>query len=176
MCVAVSFITRRCVGASLDPCLFLFLSEYLLLFGYVVTNCTCIGTSLDPRFSLFLSVSVSVSRYILSVICMYVNKRDQLAAQRMIALNTFVFSFLSLCVYVCLLIGISFFLFRAECLYQFSDIFWLIVCPSTSLGCVCFSHFSLNICSSDWLYYHSLYVSMSIAWSVFVSLLLYQCL
>ena len=32
-----------------------------------------------------------------------------------------------------------FFLFRAECLYKFSDILWLIVCPYTSLGRVCFS-------------------------------------
>ena len=177
MCVAVSgnFITHcRCACTSLDQCLSLFLSECLSLFGYVVTNCTCIGTSLNPRFSLslFLSVSLSVSGYIIGNLHVCEQARSagrprcDCAKERLL-LFCFV---LFLNMRVRLLIDISYFLFRAEWLYQFSDIFWLIVCPSTSLGCVCFSHFSLNICSSDWLYYHSLYVSMSVAWFVFVSL------
>ena len=36
-----------------------------------------------------------------------------------------------------------FFLFRGECLYQFSDILWLIVCPYTCLGRVFFLFLSL---------------------------------
>ena len=37
-------------------------------------------------------------------------------------------------------------------------------------GSCLFLSFSLNICCSDWLYCHPLYVSMSVAWSVFFSL------
>ena len=69
---------------------------------------------------------------------MYVNKRDQLAAERVIALkknNVFLFKF------ACIRTSLDwyFFVFSTECLYQFSDIFWLIVWLYTSLGRVCFT-------------------------------------
>ena len=45
-----------------------------------VTDCSCIGTSVDPCLSLSLSFSFCVCQCpgILSVICMYVNKCNQL--------------------------------------------------------------------------------------------------
>ena len=49
----------------------------------------------------------------------------------------------------------------------------LIHCMSIYVfGSCLFLSFSLNICNNDRLYYHLLYVYMSIAWSVFLSLCL----
>ena len=116
---------------------------FLSLFGCVVTNCTCISTSLDPRFSLFLSASQCLG--ILSVICLYVQerparpvcntkkkkkkKKKRRKKKRKKRVNF-------ACIHTSL--DLYFFLFRAECLQQFSDILWLIFCPYTSLGRVCF--------------------------------------
>ena len=43
-------------------------------------------------------------------------------------------------------------------------------------GSCLFLSFSLNICNNDQLYYHSLFVYMSISWSVFLSFFVFQCL
>ena len=43
-------------------------------------------------------------------------------------------------------------------------------------GSYLFLSFSLNICSGDRLYYHSLYVYMSVSWLMFLYLFLFQCL
>ena len=43
-------------------------------------------------------------------------------------------------------------------------------------GSYLFLSFSLIICSSDRLSYHSLYVYMSVSWFMFLSLFLFQCL
>ena len=114
------------ISSSVFVCLFVRI--FLSLFGLVVTNCTCIGTSLDPGFSLSFSLYLSQCPGILSVICMYVNQRDQLAAQRVIALKKNHVSFLSLRVYVRLLIRI----------FSFS--------------------FAVNVCTSFQIHFDSLYV------------------
>ena len=78
------------------------------------------------------------------------------------------FIFLSLRVYVRLLIDISLSLALNVCTSFRIYFDWLYV--HIRLWVVFVWLFFLNICSSDRLYYHSSYVSMSVAWSVFVSL------
>ena len=120
---------------------------------------------LSLSFSLYLSQCPGI----LSVICMYLNKRDQLAAQRVVALKKnhfFLFKF------ACIRTTLDWYFFLSLSRWMSVPVFGYILthCMSIYVSGLCFCHFSLNICSSDRLYYHSLYVSMSVAWSVFVSL------
>ena len=122
-----------CIGTSLDSCFIL--SHYvwmcLPVSGYTITHCrsldpsfsegfysaitietdcTCIRTSLDPPFSLSLFLCLSQHPGILSVICMYVNKCDQLT-QRVIALKIYLFDFACIRTFL----DSYFFLFVSEC-------------------------------------------------------------
>ena len=60
-------------------CVSLSFSLIVYVCGCIVTDCTYIGISLTPRFCLSLCTCLSQFPGVLSVICMYVNKRVQLA-------------------------------------------------------------------------------------------------
>ena len=149
----------------------LFLSEYLSQCSAMVYRYVFWSASLCVS----LSLSLSQCPGLIAVICVYVNKRDQLA-QRVIAvykIQFFVFSFacirtsLDLCFFLPLSYWISVPVFG----------YILTHCMSIHVSGSClFLSFSLNICSTDRLYYYWLHVYMSFSWSVFLSFFLFQCL
>ena len=147
----------------------------------IETDCTCIRTSLDPPLSLSLFHYLSQNPGILSVICMYMNKCDQVT-QRVIALEIYLFDF------ACIRMFLDSYFFLSLCLWMFVTVSSYIItqcrCKYTSLGirvphslflwmfvsmfgpfvtdwtCICTSpdqRFSLSlsfsVCFSVWVYY-----------------------
>ena len=73
------FILGVYVRILIRVSLSLFLWLFMSVFGYIVTDCTYVGISLIPLFCLSQYLCISQCPGVLSVICMYVNKRIHLA-------------------------------------------------------------------------------------------------